>query len=279
MTAYLAGVQERLRQAELSRVEAQAKAEEEAKRRVLAERLAEEARGRAEEVTRRAALERQRRKLQVGLAASLLALTTAAGLGTTYYLEQRQARAAAVEQVLGRASTLRELAREHAGDPARWQVALAAIDQAERALGEEGLARGRLRRSAPRLRPGPTLPHATGGLWTAWSTSAVPRPTTGEAGAPTRPTPKRSARPGWTWPHCPRQRPPAGSKAARPRWRPPWQSPWTTGPPSGAIGKKNGAGAAVLSALACAVDPDSWRLGLRRALDLPDPAARLEALR
>ena len=43
--------------------------------------------------------------------------------------------------------------------------------------------------------------------------------------------------------------------------------------------KKNRAGAAALSALASTIDPDTWRLGLRRALDLPDPAARLEALR
>ena len=43
--------------------------------------------------------------------------------------------------------------------------------------------------------------------------------------------------------------------------------------------RKDGAGAAALSALAGAVDPDAWRIGLRRALDLPDPAARLEALR
>ncbi len=42
--------------------------------------------------------------------------------------------------------------------------------------------------------------------------------------------------------------------------------------------KKNRAGAAALSALAGAADPDPWRLGPRRALDLPDPAARLEAL-
>ncbi len=144
MTAYLAGVQERLRAAELLRVEAQARAEEEAKRRLLAERLAEEERGRAEEATRRAALERQRRKLQLGLAASLLALTTAGGLGTTYHLQQRQARAAAVEQVLGQASTLRDQAKKHAGDPARWQVALTAIDQAGRALSGDELAQARV---------------------------------------------------------------------------------------------------------------------------------------
>jgi len=43
--------------------------------------------------------------------------------------------------------------------------------------------------------------------------------------------------------------------------------------------RKNRAGAAVLSALAGAADPDPWRLDLRRALDLPGQPARLEALR
>ncbi len=42
--------------------------------------------------------------------------------------------------------------------------------------------------------------------------------------------------------------------------------------------RKNRAGAAALSAVASAADPDAWRLGLRRALDLPDHAARLAAL-
>ena len=74
VTAYLAGVQERVQAAERERAVAVARAIE----------------------------ERRRRKLQVGLAASLLALTTAGGLGTTYYLQQRQAHAAAVEQVLTR---------------------------------------------------------------------------------------------------------------------------------------------------------------------------------
>jgi serine/threonine-protein kinase len=113
ITAYLAGVQERLRTAERERAVAEARAVE----------------------------ERRRRKLQLGLAASLLALTTAGGLGTTYILQQRQARAAAVDQVLARASLLRDLAREHADDPARWQVALAAIDQAASAAGSEARPR------------------------------------------------------------------------------------------------------------------------------------------
>ena len=65
VTAYLAGVQERLKTAELARVEAQARAEEETKRRAVADELAREARARADE-------ERKRRRMTVALAASVL---------------------------------------------------------------------------------------------------------------------------------------------------------------------------------------------------------------
>ena len=47
---------------------------------------------------RKAVEERRRRKVQLALAASVLALTTLGGLSTTYYLQQRQARAAAVDR-------------------------------------------------------------------------------------------------------------------------------------------------------------------------------------
>ena len=40
--------------------------------------------------------------------------------------------------------------------------------------------------------------------------------------------------------------------------------------------KKDRAGAAASSAVAGAADPDTWRVGLRHALDLPDRAARLD---
>jgi eukaryotic-like serine/threonine-protein kinase len=79
ITAYLAGVQEKLRAVERERAVAEARAVE----------------------------ERRRRKLQVGLAAAVLALTTVGGLSTTYYLQQRQARVAAVARNLGDAATLR----------------------------------------------------------------------------------------------------------------------------------------------------------------------------
>jgi len=105
ITAYLAGVQERVQAAERERAVAVARAIE----------------------------ERRRRKLQLGLAASVLAFTTLAGLSTTYYLQQRQARAAAVDRVLGQVLTLRDQASARPEDVARWQVALAAVDQADAA--------------------------------------------------------------------------------------------------------------------------------------------------
>ena len=74
MAAYFQGVQDRIRRAELDRVEAETRAEEESKRRVLADKLADEAEGRATS-------ERKRRRLQAGLAAAVIALTTMGGLG------------------------------------------------------------------------------------------------------------------------------------------------------------------------------------------------------
>jgi serine/threonine-protein kinase len=278
ITAYLAGVQERLREAELSRVQAQAHAEEEAQRRALAERLAEEERGRAEEATRRAALERQRRKLQLGLAASLLALTTAGGLGTTYYVQQRQAKAAAVQQILGRASTLRDLARQHADDPARWQVALAAIDQADRALGGDALAQKQVDALRAEVLDGTGAAERDRQLMDrlvdirsaeaddrgGWSTDSTYADTFREAGLDISALSSEEA-------------------ARRIRARPPQVATavaialddWAA---VRRDRKKDGAGAAALSALANVVDTDAWRRDLREALGLPDPAARLVAL-
>ena len=129
----------------------------------------------------RAVEERRRRKLQVGLAAAVLALTTLGGLSTTYYLQQRQARAAAVERVLGEAITLRDQASDHPDDPARWQVALAAIRRVEDVLGTAADSRAAgpparvATRGAGRQR---RRPSGTGCYSIAWWTSAAPRPTT-----------------------------------------------------------------------------------------------------
>ncbi len=119
LTAYLAGVQERLRTAELARVEAQAHAVEEGRR----------------------------RRLQVGLAASVLALTIVVGLATTAYLHQRQARAAQVELALNETTLLHNQALKAADDLNRWQAAREAVKRVEIALGDYGGAQARLRLS------------------------------------------------------------------------------------------------------------------------------------
>ncbi|HEY2155356.1 MAG TPA: tetratricopeptide repeat protein, partial [Isosphaeraceae bacterium] len=138
LTAYLAGVQERLRTAELDRVEAQARAEEEAKRRTLADTLAQKAQAHAVE-------ERRRRRLQVGLAASVLALTVVGGLATTSYLHRRQARAAQVELALSETTLLHNQALTAPDDLGRWQATVEAIKRVEVALGDDGNAQARLR--------------------------------------------------------------------------------------------------------------------------------------
>ena len=137
-TAYLAGVQERLRAAEIARVEAQARADEEAKLRSLADALAQKAQAHAVE-------EGRRRRLQLGLAASVLALTIVGGLATATYLHQRQARASQVELALNEATLLRDQAREAPDEIGRWQATGEAIRRVEVALGDDGNALARLR--------------------------------------------------------------------------------------------------------------------------------------
>jgi tetratricopeptide (TPR) repeat protein len=100
-TAYLAGVRERLRAAEIDRARAEAGAAE----------------------------ERRRRRLQLGLAASLLALTTLGGLAFTYELQRRQSRAARIDRLLAEARLLRDQARAQPEDVARWEHAREALDR------------------------------------------------------------------------------------------------------------------------------------------------------
>ncbi len=103
MTAYLAGVQARVQAAERERAVAVAKAIE----------------------------ERRRRKVQLALAASVLALTTMGGLSTTYYLQQRAARTAAGQRVIDQVTTLQNQAVAQPEGIPRWEVALAAVEQAD----------------------------------------------------------------------------------------------------------------------------------------------------
>ncbi len=111
VTAYLNGVAEKLKRAELARVEAQARAEE----------------------------ERKRRRLTIGLAASALAL---AGLGGGSWLvaeRSRTERRAAVAQALGETRRLHAAARAaDPDDPGRWAEALATLERAQGLLAQGG---------------------------------------------------------------------------------------------------------------------------------------------
>jgi serine/threonine-protein kinase len=98
-TAYRAGVQERLRAAELARVEAQA----------------------------RAVGERRRRRLAVALAASIVALLLCGGGAGAWMISQRQAWLSRVAVALREAELLRDqAASDPEGDLGRWQAARAA---------------------------------------------------------------------------------------------------------------------------------------------------------
>ena len=103
ITAYLAGVQERVQAAERERAVAVARAVE----------------------------ERRRRKVQLALAVSVLAFTILGGLSTTYYIQQRAARAAAGQRIIDQVTTLRGQALAHREEIQRREVARAAVEQAD----------------------------------------------------------------------------------------------------------------------------------------------------
>jgi tetratricopeptide (TPR) repeat protein/tRNA A-37 threonylcarbamoyl transferase component Bud32 len=134
MTAYLAGVQERLRKAELERAAAQARAEE------------------AQAKTR---AERRARRMTVALAATLLLAVTGAGAGALWYQHDQSLRAAEhnrrasaterdVTAALEEATALGKQAATLKDDPEKWgaalTVALSAVKRAEGVLnnGEGG---------------------------------------------------------------------------------------------------------------------------------------------
>ncbi|MFO0892315.1 MAG: tetratricopeptide repeat protein [Isosphaeraceae bacterium] len=101
LSAYEAGVQRRLRAAELASVE-----------------------------------ERARRRLTTVVAASAVLITALAGLGAARYVQDRQVRAGRVALALKEATLLREQAIAHPDDPARWPAALEGVRRAESTLAE-----------------------------------------------------------------------------------------------------------------------------------------------
>ena len=127
MTAHLTGVQERLMSSELARVEAQARAEEETKRRAVADDLAREAMARADE-------ERKRRRMTAALAASVVLTFGVVGSGWAYLSRQRLERAEVFTQALGEVEGLRSQAERAGDDVALWHSARDAAHAAERLL-------------------------------------------------------------------------------------------------------------------------------------------------
>ena len=108
INVYQTGVQERLRQTELARVEANA----------------------------RAAEERKRRKLTVALAASIIGTILVSG-GAWYAKErQREVRAKMVELAFREAEVLRGMAEQVGDDPGRWAAAREAAHAVERLLAD-----------------------------------------------------------------------------------------------------------------------------------------------
>jgi serine/threonine-protein kinase len=108
VTAYLEGVQERLRRAEMERAQAQVRAEE----------------------------ERKRRKLAVALASAILALAVLGGGGASWYTRQRQARLARFDSLFRAAVS--SLDRAEIGEkdaPAEWEKARVSLGQAEEVAG------------------------------------------------------------------------------------------------------------------------------------------------
>ena len=230
MTAYLAGVQERLREAELSRA-------------------AESAR--AEEAEAKAAAERRARRLTGALAATVLLAGGLGGAGWRWVELQRLERVreatARVNVALQEATRLRGLAQGAAvGDLAPWDAAASAAEKARdlldagRRAGRAQAGRGPGRRARRRARPG--RGRGRGGRSRSPAARPAGRHPLGQGRRPgrrrhrrrlRRRVPRGGARPRRADPRGGR---PIGSRPGRRRWRRPWRWRWTTGPRSGAIG-------------------------------------------
>jgi serine/threonine-protein kinase len=270
MTAYLAGVQQRLRAAELAHA-------------------AEAAR--AIEAEFKAAAERRARRLTAALAATILVAAALAGAGWRWTELKRIERARQatdrVNLALREATRLRGLSQGAAmGDLGPWAAAAAeraqdllepGIEPGLRRQVEElaaGLARERKqaeaaaeadRRDRRLLAALVDIRSAEADDYSGWGSDSSYAEAFRAAGYDV------AGRPPAEVAAAIRARPPAVAvalAAAIDEWAAVRRS-----------SKKDRAGAMALTALARAADPKAWRCGLRDALDLPDRTARIAALR
>lgn len=256
LSAYLNGVQERLQTVARERAVAEAQAIE----------------------------ERRRRKIQLALTASLLAFLTLGGLSTTYFLHQRAEQArlrteqtAAVDRVVGQAVILRDQAREAPEDVGRWQVAMAAVTQAEAAQDE--LAAPRLRALRDEIQTGLDAAHRDKTLLDRLvdirsSEADDPDGSISDADY------AEAFRDGGI--DVEKLSPVEAGEAIKAR------IPSVARALAGALDdwaairrdkRRDAAGAASLSRAAKSADPDPWRTDLRTALDEADQTTRLTRLR
>jgi len=282
--AYLAGVQEKLRAAEIARATEQSRAEKEAERRVLADELAREAEARARESRRAAEVaeaaakaERLARRLGGALAASMLGLVAVAGGRFASFLNERADQQMRVHSALREAEVLRDEAAQAGDDLARWVKARDAALVVERLAADTADKKTRdriatlvdvvsvaasdqkltddlidIRSSrADDLGGSVTDANYTAAFRNAGlDVTALPPD---EAGAKIRARPAAVA---------------VTLAAALDDWA--------------AVRRdlnRDRPGAKRLAQVAWAADPDPWRNGLRTALDLADTSRRLDALR
>ncbi len=200
VTAYLVGVQDRVRSAERERAVAEAKAVE----------------------------ERKRRRLAVALAASVVATMALGGAGGAYLLQQRHARRAEADRRLGAASALLTQARTHPEDPSAWRAAADAAGLADRAgLSADSLAR--LDGLVNDARAGADAAEADRVLLAKLVDIRSAATDDPSARTPTPPMPTPSARPATTSTASAPRQPAPRSVRGPPRSRWSWPRPWTTG--------------------------------------------------
>jgi serine/threonine-protein kinase len=281
ITAYLAGVQEKLRATEIARAAEEARAEEEAKRRVLADELAREAQAHAEESRRtaevaeaKARAERHARRLMGALAASVLGLVVVGGGSYAWFQRQRAKRQSRVDLALREAEVFHDEAKRAGDDLARWGKAREAVRAVERLLADARDEKTRQRAKA-------LVESVTSQTKAAENDKEFLAKLVGMrahdsatdaayADAFRNAEIDVAAQPEVEVAAATRARPPtvlAAMAAALDHWTRIRRDQM-----------KDRAGAGALSAVVRAADPDSWRNQLRDAIDSPDKPKRLDTL-